>query len=279
MTVLSKNLRRFIPFISFFIATSCSNDPKFEFSGNVITIKKAGDIGNKNHAADFWAEIAVDEDAISSILEVRTVFVDAVLNPNGISESDILSLPTGSYFSISKFNFLDKNKLVIEPGSSINDSNGQPINPGKKYLVAIAAIGNDNAISLPPLMDFTLTTKSEFTGKYTGIWNDEKIKNLPVSMTLFEDMTGRLYYNKGFRPCCGGTEDATLEMKINGDGTATFNFSQFLGDYPAGTGGHCETQMSTNGRLIDNSLSLNSFPFSDCDGGGRTVRISSMIKQ
>ena len=270
---------RFFLVIPVFVMTNCDDGPKFTFSKNVVAIKKTGDIGSSNTASDFWAEIAVDENAIPSLVEIRTVFIDAGLNSGLISESDILALPSGNYHAISKFNFLDKNKLTIEPASSVNTSTGAPLSVGKLYKVAIAAIGKDNAISLPPLVDFELTSESQFAGKYTGTWVDEKIKNLGISMIVLDDNTGRLFYTKGFRPCCGGTEDATLEMTIKPDGAAQFIFNQYLGDYPPGTGQHCSANMSTNGRLDGNTLILNSFPFSDCDGGGRTVRISNMIRQ
>jgi len=269
----------FLLILNLLLASSCGDDAKFSFSGNVITITKTGDLGDKNNASDFWAEIAINEEAIASVVEVRTVFVDASINSGVISEDDILSLPESNYHPISKFNFLDKDKLIIEPGPTVPDSNGKPLLPGKQYKVIIAALGKDNAISLPPAVEFALTSESAFTGKYVGVWSDEKIKSLGISLIIFDDKTGRLYYTKGFKPCCGGTEDATLKMKINMDGTAMLDFEQYLGNYPPGTGGHCTARMSTTGKLDGNILLLNSFPFSDCDGGGRTVQISNLTRQ
>ena len=257
---------------------SCSDDEKFAFVADVITVNKVADAGNKSDASDFWAEVSLDENSIKSIVEIRTIFVDATLNSGELSENEILNLQSGRFHSVSKFNLLDKNKLIIEPAASITDTNGAAVVNGKLYKIIIAAIGKDNAISISNPIDYLPSADSPFSGRYTGVWSDELIPSLNVSLIIFEDFTGRLYYTGAFRPCCGGTEDAKLEMQLNDTGTATFNFNQFLGDYPRGTGGHCVTQMSTIGKLDDNVLILESFPFSDCDGGGRTVEISSLTR-
>lgn len=262
------------------LLTSCKEETKYEFPADVTTILKVSDIGIKNNFSDVWAEISINKEVTAnSLVEIRALLQKSN-SAAGLSETEIVNLSADRFFSLRNFNFKADNKIVIEPSESIKDIEGNPISGDNDYKFYIAVIGKDNAFSLSAPKNLRLSSQSKYSGKYLGVWNDQLIKNLLISMIIFDDNTGRLYYTKGFSPCCGGSQDATFEMTDNADATTSFSFNQYLGNYPPGTGGHCEALMSTLGSLKDEKLLLlNSFPFSDCDGGGRTVVISSLTRQ
>jgi hypothetical protein len=270
----------YIAILGLSLLASCKEETKYEFPADVITIVKVSDIGNKNNFSDVWAEISINKEVTAtSLVEIRALLQKSSTGTE-LSQSEIVNLSTDRFFSLKSFNFKADNKIVIEPSESIKDTEGNPISGDKDYKFYIAVIGKDNAFSLSAPKNLRLSSQSKYSGKYLGVWNDQLIKNLLISMIIFDDNTGRLYYTKSFSPCCGGSQDATFEMKENADLTMLFSFNQFLGNYPPGTGGHCEALMSTQGILKDEKLLvLNSFPFSDCDGGGRTVVISGLTRQ
>jgi len=266
--------------LSLLLLISCKEETKYEFPADVFTIVKVSDIGNKNNFSDVWAEISINKEiAATSLVEIRAVLQKSTSGA-GLSQADIINLSDDRFFSLKNFNFKADNKIVIEPNESIKDTEGNPISGDNDYKFYIAVIGKDNNFSLSAPKTIRLSSQSKYSGKYLGVWNDQLIKNLLISMIIFDDNTGRLYYTKSFSPCCGGSQDATFDTTENADATILFNFKQFLGNYPPGTGGHCEALMSTQGSLKDEKLLLlNSFPFSDCDGGGRTVVISGLTRQ
>jgi hypothetical protein len=102
------------------------------------------------------------------------------------------------------------------------------------------------------------------------------LKTFSISLIINDDYSGALFYKSTFTPCCGGTKDASLFMEVDGSMITSFDINQFLGSY---RGGNCPTTASASGAFRDDIyLSLNPFPFSDCDGI-RTVLKFELTRQ
>ena len=163
---------------------------------------------------------------------------------------------------------------AIKPTSSTKDSEGNSIVNDESYNVYVAAIGRDDAVNLSKPAFILLKNKPIYAGDYIGIWRDQKISNLKFSMRILDDYSGFIYYTDQFLGCCGPTPDGTLILQINGSIVESFDLNQYLVLYK---GGHCPTKVNTKGQFKDDiELSLDPFPFSDCDGAGRTVTISEL---
>lgn len=259
--------------VNLFLASSCGDDPKFEFPTKVFTIDKIYDVGNNNNALDIRVQVSLNEVVnTTDITEIRMIVVKS---GKTLSIADVQSLPTGNFYSAKS----EVGVNVIKPSSAIKDVDGNSIENDISYKVYVAALGNDDAINLSKPLDFILVNKPIYAGGYKGEWSDQKGK-FKFSVTISDDYTGSIYYGENFSSCCGGLEDATLVMKLNGSIIESFNFVQYLQDYPNGTGGHCPTTVSASGEFKDDIiLTLNPFPFSDCDGAGRTVTILGLTRQ
>ena len=257
-----------------FLVSACGDDPKFTFPAKVFTIDKAYDVGNNNDASDIRVNVSLEGSVnASDIQEVRLIVVKT---GKTISTTDLPNLAPGNFFSAQSEDGVN----VIKPTSSIKDSDGNSIVNGESYNVYVAAIGRDDAVSLSKSKFLLLKNKPIYAGDYVGIWRDQKISNLKISITIADDYTGSIYYTDKFAACCAGQQDGLLVMKVNGNIIESFDYDQYLGNYPAGTGGHCPTKVSATGQFKDDiELSLDPFPFSDCDGAGRTVTISELIRQ
>lgn len=260
--------------LNFLFLISCGDDSKFSFPGTVFTIKKVFDVGNSSNASDVRVTFSLSDDVnFSDVKEIRLVITKS---SQSFTAQDLDNLAAGNFFSTMN----EEGLKSIKPDSNTKDTDGNQILAGVDYKIYLIALGSDGAVNVSSPKDFKLANKPVYEGDYVGTWNDDIIKDLRFSLRIADDYTGSIFYTDNFMGCCGPIPDATLIMKVSGSTIDSFSFDQYILDYPAGTGGHCPAQVNTKGRFKDDiELSLDSFPFSDCDGAGRTVRISDLIRQ
>lgn len=147
---------------------------------------------------------------------------------------------------------------------------------GWMVMISFAACSDPTNASPDPPVHY------EFAGEYVGTWTDA-IGSFQFSLKVDSgDTTGQIWYSPAFSSCCGGgsSPDALFTMTVQGTTITSFSMTQYLADYPQGTGGHCPTTATATGSLVNNGtvFRLDPFFFSDCDGA-RTVTTFQLSKQ
>lgn len=264
-------LRSFLLFGLMIALHACGDNSKFEFPPNVFTIDKVYDVGNLGSASDIRVKLTFNT-AVNpkDVNELRLIITKSTVKITLTEASE-----AKNYFSAASSG---EENQTIRLASETMDFEGNSIESNTTYNLYVLAMGTDGAMSLSNAASISLENKPIYAGDYVGKWKDD-LGDLEISLTVNEDYTGLLFYTKSLKSCCKGVSDAIFVMVVNGSTIESFNFDQYLKDYPPGTGGHCPAAVSATGKFIDDiRLTLDDFPFSDCDGAGRTVTLFDLTK-
>lgn len=235
------------------------DDPSVNFPTNAVVIKKVYDVGNNVNASDVRVDLSFDPSVnLSDITEIRLI-----ISKSSLTNESAQALSAGSYQNISTPSSADQ---VGRFQGTTKDADGAAIANDVDYKLYAALTGRGNAFLLSKPLSFTLQNKPIYSGEYKGIWNDAIAKDFGVTMRLFDDYSGVLYYTTDFTTCCprGGTSDATVKFVFNGTTITSFVANQRLGNYK---GGNCEATYNATGSVTDEiTLMLTNLTGTDCDG-------------
>ncbi len=258
--------------VNLFLASSCGDDPKFQFPIDALTVEKVYDIGNANDATDVRIHITLSKDVSSAdITEIRAIVVKA---GKTITEADIATIVTGNYFSSIPSG--DTKDLVIKPISSTKDSDGSPIVNETNYKLYAVAIGKDDAISISGSKEFKLQNRSIYAGNYLGNWNDlgpPGPANTKTTLKIKDDYTGQMFFSADFHAFGFNAQDEIVEMIVNGTVISSFKLQQNIGGYSGKFGpSGCPANGVLSGNFEDDiNLVLDQFGWSDCDGSRAVI--------
>lgn len=257
----------YITCISFLIASCKSDEPDFEFPSKAIVVTKAFDVGNSSSLADVRVDFSLAQsNLLEKVKEARVYLANGT-----ISLAQATDIVPDRYSTAS---LSDKTKLFFSGLSGESkDTDGDAITNGIDYNVYIYLISENGDVFLSNSTTIKLADKPIYSGSYSGVWNDALFSNFKVTMILYDDYSGVVYYSSNFTTCCpsGGSSDATVQFIIDGKTISSFKAMQFLGSYK---GGNCAATYTAQGEVTDEiTLSLTNLAGKDCDGDHAPGRV------
>lgn len=234
---------------------------------DLIPAVRALDIDNTGNASDLLIVFALND--INGVQEIRAVLVpssDIAAFNSGVAQS----LETGSFH---KINVSGKSYKVRLP-AGIKDSNGADVQQNTEYTLAIVLQMNGDFFLNTNTAKIRFTDRHPLEGKYIGSWDDNLYTDFGISAELTfsqNRLSGPFYYSASFTACCGGSDDGSIAITLDGNTITLFRYVQSLDSF---MGGACDGLYSGDG-MVENltSLSIN-FTGEDCEGahtGGKIV--------
>lgn len=200
----------------------------------VVHSIKSYDIGNTASPLDLVLNLKVRP--LRSITQLNLYLAPAKYfsDIENIDANSLASAPHTTHFiggdgssEVPPKDYLDW-KIEIRFPSTFKDILGNNITTDQEYLILVEVVASNTRVVSFEKGRVTLKNIHPFTGHY--ISTDGQ-----MSMALdFKDqsMQGTLYYSNKWEPCCGGTDDGTVNFKINIDGSISdVNMNFHLDNY------------------------------------------------
>lgn len=234
---------------------------------DLINSIRAIDIDNSNSAADVQIVFSIDDP--NQVKDIRIILIPTD-GFSAFNSNKVKSLEDGQFHTIA----VAGSDYKIQLPATLKDVNGADIQNEIEYKLTIALLINTNWL-LSEISDaILLKNENILNGRYIGSWTDNIYTNFGISCEL-EFIAGKLrgdfFYSPGFSPCCGGEDDGSITIDLEGNIIKEFVYNQDLDSF---MGGRCPGLYKGTGTLKGLSTLEISFEGNDCEGdhtGGRII--------
>lgn len=244
----------------------CSDKDQVDIPISLIKSVTVFDIANNFNGSDLYVELGMEE--TTNPIEVR---IYVVQNSITVDEGSLASLPDDNYQS---YTYQGGAYIKVQLKENLKDIKGNAIEQDVDYMVltGIAVSGQVKISSI--VTSINLTNKNPLEGGYKGTWDDNFYTNFPISARIDNstdtEISGPFYYTSNFRACCGGRDDGSIVLTLDGNNITVFRYDQDLLTYMGG----CIGTYTGSGKIVDFRSFQIDFTGSDCDGAHTGGRIS-----
>ena len=251
--------------IAFFLLflTACSDEggSSTEIT-DIITPGSILDVGNTNTASDALVTFSLSDIRLADEVTLVVFLSSDFSNANNVQ---LESIPQAAKQTIVANRLTNKVKL----SSSLTANNGQAIVNDVDYtLIFITTLEGVSQVN-SATKTFQLSDRNVLEGRYTGLWNDNIYTNFGISAELeagFGNVSGPFFYSESFSSCCGGENDGTIRLSLEGDQILAFTYSQSLESF---MGGPCPGLYTGAGFIKNDNEGITlviDFEGDDCEG-------------
>lgn len=253
-----KTYIHFLFFIGLILAFGCGSEEVNLSSDEVFAIRVL-DIGNNHNTDDFLVRFKTNNPA--NIKELRVFIIDPAEFPD-FTSSKAAQLPTSSYEVIREIDV--DNQITLSP--NINDVNGNKIEKDIDYFLGFVVLIEDEVLLNTQIAEAKFTDGHFLDGNFTGTWDDNLYSNFSISTNLTfagSTLSGPFWYSPSFTSCCGGQDDGSILLNLDGDNITNFTYNQKLVSF---MGGACDGTYTGNGKIENFVELLIDFEGDDCEG-------------